>query len=168
MQRRMVRSFSMRTAIAFWGKHVDYDSIDADNFGRSLSGIGLNLLVRDVAETCAFLSQVFGMSIHQPTKDFAIVRYGDQVFQLHADGTYHSHPLLELLPENPPRGLGIEIRLYDTDPDRAVTRAATVRGAMVLQQPTDKPHGLREAYILDNDGYAWVPSCPKKLVEGME
>ena len=69
-------------------------------------------------------------------------------------------PLLAMLPENPPRGGGIEIRLYDTDPDGAVARAKAL-GATVLQEPTDKPHGLREAYILCDNGYAWVPSRAK-------
>ncbi|MDP5220422.1 glyoxalase [Ruegeria sp. 2205SS24-7] len=139
---------------------MDYDKIDADGFGRALRGIGLNLLVRDVKAECAFLEAVFNMTAHQMTADFAIVTYGDQVFQLHSDGTYHSNPLLGLLPESPPRGAGVEIRLYDTDPDAAAARAE-VLGAMVLQQATDKPHGLREAYILCENGYAWVPSRPK-------
>ena len=139
---------------------MNYDAIDADGFGRSLKGIGLNLLVRDVAATVAFLEQVFGMRAHQPTADFAIMTYGDQVFQLHSDGTYHANPLLGLVPENPPRGGGVEIRLYDNDPETAVARANQF-GATILQEPADKPHGLREAYILCNDGYAWVPSRPK-------
>ncbi|MCV6586146.1 MAG: glyoxalase [Marinibacterium sp.] len=140
---------------------TDYDRIDADGFGRSLRGIGLNLLVRDVGASCDFLIAVFGMTAHQPTADFAILRYGDQVFQIHSDGTYHANPLLGLLPDAPPRGAGIEIRLYDSDPDAAVARAGAVPQATVLQAPTDKPHGLREAYILDGDGYAWVPSRPR-------
>ena len=28
----------------------------------------------------------------------------------------------------------------------------------ILQPCTNKPHGLRECYILDEDGYCWVPS----------
>ncbi|WP_171177799.1 glyoxalase [Ruegeria sp. HKCCD8929] len=143
---------------------MDYETIDADGFGRSLRGIGLNLLVRDVKAECAFLETVFGMESHQVTADFAIVTYGDQVFQLHSDGTYHSNPLLGLLPESPPRGAGVEIRLYDTDPDAAAARAEEA-GAMVLQAAADKPHGLREAYILCENGYAWVPSRPKDQVE---
>ena len=123
---------------------MDYDTIEAEPFGAGLRGIGLNLLVRDVAEQVGFLGAVFGMRAHQPTADFAIISYGDQVFQLHSDGTYHANPLLGLLPETPPRGAGIEIRLYDTDPEAAVARAAA-HGGTILQSPPDKPRGLREA-----------------------
>ncbi|MDU9004151.1 glyoxalase [Sedimentitalea todarodis] len=138
---------------------MDYKTISADDFGRSLTGIGLNLLVRDVVAQCRFLDAIFGMQSHRISADFAIVTYGTQVFQLHSDGTYHSNPLLGLLPDNPPRGAGIEIRLYDTDPDEAAARAEDA-GHLVLQGPADKPHGLREAYILCENGYAWVPSKP--------
>ena len=139
---------------------MEYETVKADAFGRSLKGIGLNLLVRDVPAQCALLEAVFGMRSHQATADFAILSYGDQVFQLHSDGTYHSNPLLGLLPETPPRGAGVEIRLYDSDPDLCAARAEPA-GATILQPPTDKPHGLREAYILCENGYAWVPSRPK-------
>lgn len=138
---------------------MDYETVSADDFGKSLRGLGLNILVRHVRATGTFLADVFDMEIHRLSDDFAIVTYSDQVFQLHSDGTYHANPLLGLVPENPPRGAGIEIRLYETDPDIAVTRAEA-RGVTILQGPTDKPHGLREAYILCDDGYAWVPSRP--------
>ena len=136
---------------------MDYETVSAEAFGQSLSGLGLNLLVRDIAAELAFLTQVFAMKAHRVSADFAIVTYGETVFQLHADGTYHANPLLGLLPENPPRGTGIELRLYNTDPDAAVARAEAL-DAPILQPATDKPHGLREAYILSPDGYAWVPS----------
>ncbi|WP_299825236.1 glyoxalase/bleomycin resistance/extradiol dioxygenase family protein [uncultured Roseobacter sp.] len=138
---------------------MDYETVTAEDFGKSLRGIGLNLLVRDVRATCAFLADVFDFNAHRVSDDFAIIVAGKEVFQLHSDGTYADNPLLGLLPENPPRGAGLEIRLYDSDPDAAVSRAQAC-GAMILQAPTDKPHGLREAYILCGDGYAWVPSRP--------
>lgn len=136
---------------------MDYETVSPEDFGRSLSGLGLNLLVRDVEAECAFLRDVLGLESHRVSSDFAIVTYGDQVFQIHADGTYHANPLLSLLPETPPRGAGIEIRLYETDPDAAAERAEAM-GATILQAAADKPHGLREAIILCANGYAWVPS----------
>lgn len=138
---------------------MDYETISAEAFGSGLRGMGLNLLVRDVLKEVAFLEAVFEMVAHRISADFAIMTYGDQVFQLHSDGTYHSNPLLGLLPETPPRGAGVEIRLYQSDPEICTTRAEA-QGAMILQPPTDKPHGLREAYILCENGYAWVPSRP--------
>ena len=138
---------------------MDYETVTADVFGASLRGIGLNIVTRDVRALADGLSHVIGMTAHRLSDDFAIMTYGDQVFQLHSDGTYSANPLLGLLPENPPRGGGIEVRLYDTDPDAACD-TAEAHGFTILQGPTDKPHGLRECYLLCRDGYAWVPSRP--------
>ena len=137
---------------------MDYEMVKAEDFGRSLKGLGLNLLVRDVRALAAFLEDVFAMKAHRLSDDFAIMAYGADVFQVHADQTYHSHPLPSLLPEAGPRGAGAEIRLYETDPDQAAERAGRHERAMILQAPADKPHGLRECVILCENGYAWVPS----------
>lgn len=138
---------------------MDFDSVTAPDFGRSLSGLGLNLLVRDVPKHAGFLVEVFEMQAHRVSKDFAIIAYHGQLLQLHADGTYHANPLPSLLPEAGPRGSGAELRLFETDPDKAAARAEDA-GGMILQPPTDKPHGLRETYIMDPDGYVWVASRP--------
>lgn len=140
---------------------MDFETVDPADFGASLTGIGINLLVRDVLAEARFLTQVFQMQGHRISADFAIMQHQSQLLQLHSDGTYFSHPLLDLLPENPPRGAGCEIRLYHCDPDQAADKAEHA-GGMVLQPPTDKPHGLRECYILCPDGYAWVPSLAIK------
>lgn len=136
---------------------MDFETVSAGDFGRSLKGIGLNLLVRDVEASAAFLAEVFAMGVHRLSKDFAILTYGDDVMQLHSDGTFGGHPLLGVLPEAGVRGAGAELRLYETDPDEAAQRAEAA-GGHVLQAPANKPHGLRECVILDADGYAWVPS----------
>lgn len=138
---------------------MDFVTVSADAFGASLRGLGINILVSDVPRCVDFLTDVFAMNAHQASADFAIMVYQSQVFQLHSDATYAAHPLQALVPENPPRGLGIELRLYDSDPDTAAARAEAM-GAMVLQAPSDKPHGLRECAILGPDGYLWVPSRP--------
>ncbi len=138
---------------------MDYETVPAARFGHSLTGLSVNLLLRDVRAEAAFLAQVFGMQVHRLSADFAIVLHGGQPFQLHSDSTFANHPLAALLPEAGPRGAGIELRLHEADPDDAAARAAAFPDAMVLQPPTDKPaHGLREAVILCPAGYAWVPS----------
>ena len=137
---------------------MDYDTISAPDFGRSLSGLGLSLLVQDVPRMLAFLIDIFGMTAHQAGREFAILRYRGQVFQVHSDPTFANHPLSALLPEAGPRGTGIELRLYETDPDAAVKAAeAHAHEATILQAPANKPHWLREAVILCENGYAWVP-----------
>jgi hypothetical protein len=83
---------------------MDYETVSADNLGRSLTGLGVNLLSPDVRALAGFLADVFGLSVHRLSDDFAIVLHRDTMFQLHADGTYHSNPLLGLVPEMPPRG----------------------------------------------------------------
>lgn len=138
---------------------MDYETVSAEEFGASLTGMGLNILVKDVFAQVLFLKEIFGMQSHQVSRDFAIMTYGGQVFQLHADHTYSTHPLLGLLPEAGARGAGVELRLYETDPDKAAAKAREI-GAHVLQAPTDKPHGLREACILCENGYSWAPSRP--------
>ena len=139
---------------------MDYATVPAPAFGRAMRGMGLNLLVLDVRRSAAFLTDVFGMAAHRASVDFAIMGYGGQLFQLHADATFAGHPLAGLLPEAGPRGAGAEFRLYDTDPDAAWARARVRNDALPLREPQDRPHGLREAVILCPDGYAWVPSRP--------
>ena len=138
---------------------MDFETVEADVFGASLKGLGLNILVRNVPMMAAFLSEVFEMQAHRVSEDFAIMIYHGQIFQLHSDPTYGANPLLGLLPEAGARGAGAEFRLYETNPEAACARAEA-QGAHILQAPTDKPHGLREAYILCENGYAWVPSRP--------
>lgn len=137
---------------------MDYNTTPAASFGHSLTGVSINLLVRDVAAEVAFLTGVFGMQAFRQSKDFAIVIYQGQPIQVHSDGTFANHPLHGLLPESGPRGAGLEIRLHESDPDAACD-LAEAHGGMVLQTPTNKAgHGLREAVILSPHGYAFVPS----------
>lgn len=138
---------------------MDYDNVPAAEFGHALSGVSVNLLVRDVRAEAAFLAAVFGMQAHRLSADFAIMLHAGQPFQLHSDGTFAAHPLFALLPESGPRGAGIELRLHEADPDLAASRLVDFPEAMLLQPATDKwGHGLREAVILCPNGYAWVPS----------
>lgn len=137
---------------------MDFETVAAAEFGHSLTGITINLLCRDVFAEMAFLRDVFGLSAHRVSADFAIMLHAGQPLQLHSDRSFAAHPLHALLPEAAPRGAGIEIRLHEADPDTACARAEAAGGS-VLQPATDKAgHGLREAVILSPSGYAFVPS----------
>ena len=132
------------------------DFMPAADYGRSLAGFGVNLLVRDVGRAVAFLTEILGVTAVHATRDFAVMAHGGQQWMLHGDHTYHSHPLLALTGDGALRGIGVELRLYGIDPDAAEAKARAA-GYEVLQSARDKPHGLRECYLLDRDGYLWVP-----------
>ena len=131
----------------------------APDYGRSLRGLSVNLLVKDVARSVAFAREVLGATLVYGDVDFAVLRRAGAEWMLHADHTYSSHPLLGLTGDGALRGAGIELRLHDHDPDAAVAAASRL-GYAVLAEAADKPHGLREAYIADPDGYVWVPDSP--------
>ena len=139
---------------------MDLETVSGADFGRSLRGVGVNLLCRDVRATAAFLRDTFGLSIHRLSADFALARHGEVLMQLHSDGAFGTHPLLPLLPENPPRGAGVQLYLFGIDPDAACARAEGA-GGTVIEPPADKPHGLREATILSPDGYAFSPAISR-------
>ena len=90
---------------------------------------------------------------------FAVVTRDGASWILHADHTYDSHPLVGFVSGQEGRGAGAEFRVHDLDLDEAEQRAREA-GYTVLAGAADKGHGLRETYILDPDGYCWVPDLP--------
>ena len=142
---------------------------DAVAYGRGLrQGLGVNLLVRDVPAEVKFLAAAFGVSVHYYDDDFAIVAGFGAEWMLHSDRSYTANPLLGVVRGSDEaggvRGAGIELRLYGCDPDAAVERVgALIAGgvaAHILAAAMDKPHGQREAVVIDPEGYAWAPSLP--------
>lgn len=134
----------------------------APEYGRSLHGLTINLLVRNVDDTLPFHREVLGATVVYSDPDFAVLRHADVEWMLHADHTYLDHPLHASLADSQHvRGVGAELRLHGRDPDVAEAVARRL-GYRVLAAVTDKPHGLREVYILDADGYLWVPDVPRR------
>jgi catechol 2,3-dioxygenase-like lactoylglutathione lyase family enzyme len=133
--------------------------IDAADFGKSLTGLGVNLLVSDVENTVRFSEEVLAARVVYWNQDFAVLRNDEAQWMLHADHTYDNHPLLGFVMGQEGRGQGVELQLFNQDPDAAEARAHD-NDYIVLAGSADKPHGLRECCILDPDGYCWVLSRP--------
>jgi catechol 2,3-dioxygenase-like lactoylglutathione lyase family enzyme len=140
-------------------------TISAPDYGRSLTGLGFSLIVRDVDEALRFVTDVLAAELEFRTDAFAALKLCGQAFMLHQDKTYRNNALYGSLQSADARGIGVELRAYGVDPDKAETRARE-HGFTVLAGSLDKPHGLREAMLLDSDGYLWIPSIhlpPEKI-----
>jgi len=131
----------------------------ADEYGRSLKGLGVNLLVQNIERAVRFQKEALGAEVVYADPDFAVLRGFGAEWMLHADHTYSDHPLRGSLRADLARGLGVELRLHGCNPDAAEAKARAM-GEVVLAGAMDKPHGLREAYLVDPDGYVWVPDVP--------
>ena len=140
-------------------RRVGVPWMSAVDYGRSLRGMSINLLVYDIKRAVEFQTEVLGAVAVYSDPDFAVMKGFHAEWMLHADHTYSNHPLGGSLNVSLARGVGVELRLHGCDPDAAQERARA-RGEIILAEATDKPHGLREAYLIDPDGYIWVPDLP--------
>lgn len=131
----------------------------APRYARTLGGLTVNLLVRDIAAALPFHRQVLGATLIYSDPDIAVLRGTDAEWMLHADHTYDAHPLHAALVKATTRGLGAELRLHGRDPDEAEKQARRL-GFDVIEASADKAHGLREVFLRDADGYVWVPDVP--------
>jgi len=133
--------------------------MSADAYGRTLTGLSVNLIVRDIARSLPFYATVLGLRLLFSDEDFAAFE-GDGVrLQIHADHTYDGMPWAPRLAESGKRGLGAEIRILGIDPD-AAERRARENGASVLVPTRDWPHGWRDCVLEDPDGYAFAVGVP--------
>lgn len=127
------------------------------DYGRSLTGFGVNLIVSDLERAVQFARQVIQAEVLFRTDVFAAMKLSGQHFMFHINDSYRGNELHATLISDMPRGVGIELRCYHVDPDAAEARARAL-GYTVLAGALDKPHGLRECMILDDDGFVWIPS----------
>ena len=132
----------------------------AADYGKSLSGFTVNLLSTDLERALEFQRDVLQAGILHADEDLLIVHGFDSQWMVHADHTYDKHAMLADAVNATRRGAGVELRLHGCDPDGAAKRARDT-GFRVLDGPRDQPdHGLREAHLVDDDGYVWVPDRP--------
>jgi uncharacterized glyoxalase superfamily protein PhnB len=131
--------------------------ISGATYGKSLRGLGFNLIVSDVNRAIHFATEVLGATVFFKTDVFAAMKLHGQDFMLHTPESYRGNELYGTLKSDAPRGVGIELRCYHVDPDVAEANAHK-HGYTVLAGSLDKPHGLRECMLLDDDGFVWIPS----------
>ena len=132
----------------------------APDYGRSLAGFSINLLSADLPRALVFQRDVLRAEVLHEDEDLLILRGYGCDWMVHADHTYDRHPLLADTQRHQRRGAGAELRLHGCDPDGVAARAAA-NGFQLLDGPRDQPdHGLREAHVVDADGYVWVPDVP--------
>lgn len=131
--------------------------VSAPDYGRSLTGLGFNLIVSDLGKSIHFATEIIGATVFFRTDAFAAMKLHGNDFMFHTNSTYRGNELYTTLLSDAPRGVGVELRCYSVDPDVAEA-AARAHGYTVLAGSIDKPHGLRECMLLDPDGYVWIPS----------
>ena len=95
--------------------------IPADEYGRSLRGFDVNLLVAEIERSVHFQTEVLGAEVVYADPDFAVLRAQGGEWMLHADHTYRDHPLHGSLGPEVIRGIGVELRVHGCDPDLART-----------------------------------------------
>ena len=130
-------------------------SVSGAEYGLTLAGLTLNLLVRDIERSLPFYTDVLEFHDVHHDPDFAALERDGIKLTLHADHTYDKQPWAERLGSPGKRGLGAEIRILGIDPD-AAERRARERGATVLAGTRDWPHGWRDVLLEDPDGYTFA------------
>ena len=131
----------------------------ASSYSKELNGLTVNLLVNDIHKATEFIENVIEADVIYKDIDFAAIEGFGSKWCFHADHTYDRHSLTDFINIKNKRGEGVELRLLGCNPDRAEMKAKK-HGFKVISKSQDKPHGLRECYIIDSAGYCWVP-CEK-------
>jgi uncharacterized glyoxalase superfamily protein PhnB len=130
--------------------------VSAPDYGRSLRGLGFNLIVRDVPRAVKFAVDVLGATAFYANDRFAAMKLNGGDFMFHHDDTYKGNPLSGIVKGVEARGIGLNSGFTAAIP--MVEANAKAGGWTVLSGALDKPHGLRECMIIDDEGYVWIPS----------
>ena len=111
------------------------------------------------------IARVFSLNLIRVDEFYAFLAWDnnanfDNLIQVHSDCSYKKTHYCKYFGNSEPHGLGVELRLFNVSPDKSVELANIEQDWQVIQSPTDKEHGFREAFLLDSIGFSWVPSVP--------
>jgi catechol 2,3-dioxygenase-like lactoylglutathione lyase family enzyme len=131
--------------------------MSAPEFARLLTGLSVNLMVRDVASSVPFFREVLGLNLLYSDPDFAAFSGPDGWHMMvHADHTLDRSPReTARLSVHGKRGTGAEIRIMGLDPDAVEARARS-GGFTINAAATSYPHGWRECRLEDGNGYMFA------------
>ena len=73
-------------------RRVGGPGLSAVDYGRSLRGMSINLLVYDIKRAVEFQTEVLGAVAVYSDPDFAVMKGFHAEWMLHADHTYSNHP----------------------------------------------------------------------------
>lgn len=133
--------------------------LSAAEYGRTLAGLSVNLIVREIARSLPFYTEVLAFRLLYSDADFAALEREGARLTLHADHAYAGVPWTARLAKAEKRGSGAELRILGLDPE-AVAKAARERGYAVLYGPLAKAHGWHEVHVEDPDGYVFAVGLP--------
>ena len=139
--------------------------MEPDELGKNLAGFGVNLMCPEPSIYAPSIARVFSLNLIRVDEFYALLTWDDNanfgnLVQVHSDFSYKKIPYYKYFEDSRLRGLGAELRLFNVSPDKSVEQASIEQGWQVIESPNDKKHGLREAFLMDNVGFCWVPSVP--------
>ena len=140
-------------------------TIEPDELGKNLVGFGVNIICPNPLIYAPSIARVFSLNLIRVDEFYALLTWDENanfgsLIQVHSDFSYKKTPYYKYFDDSRPRGLGAELRLFNVCPDKSVELASIEQGWQVIESPTNKEHGLREAFLLDSVGFCWVPSVP--------
>jgi len=112
----------------FKESRMDFETVSPEDFGASLKGFGLNLLVTDVKRTAIFLETVFGMAAKRLSTDFAILTHGENILQLLRGLSDETGTALVLVTHSPEAARICHREIHLRDGEIAWTRSTGAEG----------------------------------------
>src|ERR1700716_3348543 len=76
LQRRAAQRVPQRAGRRVTTKRTGTPWMASDAYGKTLTGLSLNLIVRDVAKSVPFYREVLGMTVHYADLDMAALQLG--------------------------------------------------------------------------------------------